>query len=225
MSQRTAAARRYNGPQHGAHRANNMNGKSGWAAAREQQQQFKLDVLLTEAAMLFSHRGYAATSLDDIAARLNITKTALYYYVKNKNDLLYQCYLRSLEATEACYREADAQGSNGLEKVLAYLRLDAETGPIAMTPLIELDVIKDSEARTYLAERLANCEAQFRGFIELGIEDGSIAPCDAALTMQFVLGASRWTMKWYEPDGSQSLTDINDAFMRFVTDGLAPRER
>ncbi len=194
-----------------------------WAQANELQHKLKLDVLLSEAALLFSHNGYAATSLDDIVARLNITKTAIYHYVRNKNDLLYQCYLRSIEATESCYARADQMGETGLEKIMAYLNLDAESGPIAMTPLTEPDVIKDAQAREELVARLNACEARFRSFIETGVADGSIAPCDPELTMQFILGATRWTMKWYAPEGTMSLTEINEAFMRLVTDGLRPR--
>lgn len=109
--------------------------------------------MLSETAILFSHKGYSATSLDDIATRLHITKTAIYHYVKNKNDLLYQCYLRSIEATERCYDEAEQSGKSGLEKLLHYLQLDAETGPIAMTPLTEIDVINAPALTT----RLEHC--------------------------------------------------------------------
>ncbi len=197
--------------------------KNSWTQAKEAHLRLKLEALLSEAAILFSHKGYSATSLDDIATRLDITKTAIYHYVKNKNDLLYQCYLRSIEATERCYDEAGKNGDTGLEKLLHYLQLDAETGPIAMTPLTEIDVIKDPAARAALTTRLEQCEKRFVGFIEQGIADGSIADCDPQLAMQFILGASRWTMKWYFPEGKKSLTEINDAFMKFVTDGLAPR--
>ena len=49
----------------------------------------KLEAILQEADVLFSRKGYNSTSLDDISARLDITKTALYHYVKNKNELLF----------------------------------------------------------------------------------------------------------------------------------------
>lgn len=198
--------------------------RTSWEQAKQAPGRLKREVLLTEAAILFSHKGYSATSLDDIVARLNITKTAIYYYVKNKNDLLYQCYLRSLDATESCYDEAERQGKTGLDKLLCYLRLDAESGPLSMAPLTELDAIKDSTARKALAKRLHLCEQRFQSFIVEGIRDGSIAPCDPELVMQFVLGSSRWIMKWYAPDSGHSLPDINTALMGFVRNGLCPRE-
>jgi len=196
---------------------------NGWARARQLHLQLKMDALLTEAAILFNRLGYSATSLDDIAKRLKVTKTAVYHYVKNKNDLLYQCYLRSMQATESCYDEAERRGGTGLEKILAYLELDAAAGVIAMTPLSELDVIENHAARAQLARRLKQCEGRFRSFITAGIADGSIAECDAELATQFILGASRWTMRWYSPEESKPLTEINASFMALITKGLEPR--
>ena len=198
-------------------------GKRGWHIAKEKLIQLKLDILLTEAAILFSHKGYSATSLDEIAEKLSITKTAIYHYVKNKNDLLYQCYLRSIESTEECYRKAATTGDTGLQKMVHYLQLDAESGPVAMTPLTELDSLKDIKARIDFEQRLKKCEGIFIGFIEEGINDGSITDCDPEMTMQFILGSSRWMMKWYSPDGHKDLPEIVDLFLKFILNGLVPR--
>src|ERR1700761_1575451 len=52
----------------------------------------RLDEVLSCAAAMFSSRGYAAASLEDIAAQLGMTRAALYYYATSKEDLLYKCY-------------------------------------------------------------------------------------------------------------------------------------
>mgnify|MGYP003885298701 CR=1 FL=1 len=52
----------------------------------------KRQAILSEAAKLFNIRGTRATTLSDIASRLSLTKTTLYYYVKSKEELIYQCY-------------------------------------------------------------------------------------------------------------------------------------
>ena len=197
--------------------------KSRWNIAKEKLVQLKLDILLTEAAILFNQKGYSATSLEEIAHRLSITKTAIYHYVKNKNDLLYQCYSRAIESTEQCYNEADKSGETGLQKIVNYLRLDAESGPITMTPLTELNTLKDVKAQKEFATRINQCETRFKGFILEGINDGSIAECDPEMTMQFILGASRWTMKWYRPEGGKDLPEIVEDFIAFLQNGLIPR--
>ena len=72
---------------------------SPWAPAaqRGQQRQIKRDAVLATAAQLFNERGFHATSLDDIAARLNVSKPTLYYYVKNKDEILIECVRNGLQ--------------------------------------------------------------------------------------------------------------------------------
>ena len=67
---------------------------SPWASVpdRQQQREAKRHAVLQAAAQLFNERGFHATSLDDIAARLNVSKPTLYYYVKNKQELLFLCH-------------------------------------------------------------------------------------------------------------------------------------
>lgn len=196
--------------------------RSAWDRARSEVMKIKLEAILQEADMLFSRKGYNSTSLDDIAGRLHITKTALYHYVQNKNELLYLCYQRSVELTEQCYERADRDGKTGLEKVLAYLRIDASTGVMSMTPLTELDAIRDPKLRQKLSQRIAACETRFRDFIAKGIGDGSIRDCDPHLTSLFILGASRHMMQWYNPDEGHDLKAIVERFIEFCCQGLAP---
>ena len=71
--------------------------------------------------------------------------------------------------------------------------------------------------------RLFEREARFRGFIEQGIRDGSITPCDPHLTALFILGASRHMMQWYDPDAGHDLREIVERFVEFCCRGLEPR--
>ena len=109
-------------------RSDAVRSRTAWNKSRSELIKIRLEAILQEADILFARKGYNATSLDDIAGRLHITKTALYHYVQDKNELLYLCYQRSIELTEQCYEQADHQGRTGLEKLLAYLRIDATSG-------------------------------------------------------------------------------------------------
>src|SRR3989442_1077411 len=74
---------------------------SPWSGTpdREQQREAKRQAVLQAAAQLFNERGFSATSLDDIAARLGVSKPTLYYYVKNKDEILLQCVNQGLAMT------------------------------------------------------------------------------------------------------------------------------
>ena len=56
---------------------------------RSVQHDAKRIAILSQAARLFNYKGSRATTLHDIADSLGLTKTSLYYYVKNKEDLIY----------------------------------------------------------------------------------------------------------------------------------------
>jgi len=64
---------------------------------RTAQHDAKRMAILSQAAKLFNYKGSRATTLRDIAASLGLTKTSLYYYVKSKEELIYQCYMAALE--------------------------------------------------------------------------------------------------------------------------------
>ena len=69
---------------------------------RDQQFNLKRTALLKEAARAFSSQGYHATSLDDVAKTLGVTKPALYYYVKNKQEILFECHMLSQDLGDRC---------------------------------------------------------------------------------------------------------------------------
>lgn len=196
--------------------------RTAWESARSELLKIKLEAILQEADVLFNRKGYNATSLDDIARRLKVTKTALYHYVRSKNELLYLCYQRAVELTEQCYERADDEGRTGLEKVIGYFRMDASKGVMSMTPLTELDAIKDAKRRQQLRQRISACEARFREFIEQGIRDGSIQKCESHLTSLFILGASRHVMQWYDPDAQPDISTITEYFIEFCRRSLMP---
>ena len=85
---------------------------SPWAPVshREQQREAKRQAVLQAAAQLFNERGFHATSLDDIAARLNVTKPTLHYYVKNKDEILLQCVRQGLDMMLAGIEASRAAG-------------------------------------------------------------------------------------------------------------------
>ena len=54
------------------------------------QHEAKQSAILSRAAKLFNTKGARATTLSDVANKLGLTKTSLYYYVKTKEDLIFQ---------------------------------------------------------------------------------------------------------------------------------------
>src|SRR5215469_17572142 len=97
---------------------------SPWRASRERQhdREVKREAVIRAAAHAFNLKGYHNTSLDDIAAALEVTKPTVYYYVTNKEQLLFECFVAGIEQIRAAFREARSLAVPARERLQAVLR-------------------------------------------------------------------------------------------------------
>lgn len=188
---------------------------------RPRDHQVKREAVLRVAADMFNKRGYAATSLDEIAAQFNITKTSLYYYVGGKPVLLQRCYEETLDYCDYAMDMVKKQDSKGLEKIVTYLRniiLEApRRGPLAVVN--EFHCLPE-EAREEIHRRARNLDENLLSLIEEGIADGSISPIPTKIAELLLMGALNWIWRWYEQDGPATPEEIADCFVSLFIDGL-----
>jgi len=180
------------------------------------------DRVLKAAAQCFNRKGYSGTSLKDVANLLGLTDPALYYYVRNKEELVYLCYIRAADIGHAAMLRARAEGTCGLDEVRLYLRYHIESmvgddGPIAI--MSEIPSLKPGH-RDEVLELSRRHSRDFEAMLERGIADGSISPCDVRMTGNSIMGSINWIPKWYHGDASMA-TRIVAEFPRILSGGLA----
>src|SRR5438445_13587309 len=90
-----------------------------WKAfqARQRNLDVKRDAVLQTAAHLFLEQGYRKTSMSELAKRLKITKPALYYYFRNKDEILVECYKAGISVIEDLMDQAAVTHGTGLDNV------------------------------------------------------------------------------------------------------------
>jgi AcrR family transcriptional regulator len=205
---------------------NNFVSHEPWKAFHVREQRIldvKREAALQTAAQLYLEMGYRKTSMSLLAARLKITKPALYYYFRNKEELLVECYRAGIESIEGALKGAiDFQG-NGLQKVESYIRSYA-------TAIVTFDfgrcvaTLDDSElsdqARRQVRNLKRRIDAAIRGYIEEGIADGSIASCNSKMASFAIAGAINWIGTWYRPNGGLGDEEVVSEFTRLLTAGL-----
>jgi hypothetical protein len=76
------------------------------------------------------------------------------------------------------------------------------------------------EARAEIRSYKREIDHRLRMFIQQGIDDGSIAPCDPKLAAFSIAGALNWTCMWYQPGGALAAEQIGQSFATMLTDGL-----
>jgi AcrR family transcriptional regulator len=190
----------------------------------DQRFRVKRDRMLRAAARCFNLKGYSGTSLKDVANLLGLTDAALYYYVRNKQELVYLCYLRAADVGREAMQRATGEGADGLDTVRRYLRYHIEylvgaEGPIAI--MSEIPSLKPEHRNEVLALSRKH-SAAFEALLERGIADGSIAPCDVRMTGNAIMGSLNWIPKWFHGDPAVA-AKILDEFPRILSAGLAAR--
>ena len=175
---------------------------NGEHSTREEASRAKRALVLREAGIAFSIKGFHNTSMDDIAARLGLTKTSLYYYFRNKDEILTSCLDRGLELAEDALAAALVVPGTTLDKVTTFVRLyvGAMTSELgAYTAALELQSTPQAELPRIKA-RMRDFDRRLRALVQAGIDDGSIASLDPALAVNWMMGAMALLPRWFRPD-------------------------
>lgn len=195
-------------------------------ASRRRDPASKREAVLKTAAELFLEKSYGRTSLDDIAKGLNITKPALYHYFHKKEEILLECYRWGTGLIEESLTEIEGSAGTGLEKVAAFVYSYANVMTVnfgrCVMRLDEGDL--SAQALHEVRTRKRRIDRRLRSFIQEGIRDGSVAPCDPKIAAFSIAGAVNWICMWYEPEGPLSAEEIASQFARTLTQGLARRK-
>jgi AcrR family transcriptional regulator len=181
--------------------------------------------VIRAAALEFNRKGYHNTSLDDIAARLEVTKPTVYYYVTSKEQLLFECFVTGVERIRAACREVRRLELPARERLNAVLRqygeaVASEFGWCMVRA--EQDDLSPAMSRHVKALK-SEIDQSIRRLIREGIQDGSIHPCDPKMTAFALAGALNWIAHWYREDQSMSGAQIAEAFVTIFEAGLRPR--
>jgi len=187
----------------------------------------KCKAILSEAARLFNVHGARATRLSDVAESLNLNKASLYYYIKSKDDLIYQTYQASCDALDVMLEKADTRGQTGADKLAAFVRAYFDAWQAIMlgerphfAMLTEIRALK-GDHRKKIAHRYSALYKRIKSFIQVGMEDGSLRPgqeTDAALA---VFGLVQLSVLWLAGVGPGGTDRAAEQIIDIVLHGIA----
>lgn len=191
--------------------------------SREDLQALKKTALVRAAGRAFKVKGFHNTSLDEVAQALNVTKAALYYYVKGKRELLFETQTLALDLGDVALEYGDG-GKTGLEKLARtmgkYVTLVTEDFiSQAFTANLE-DMLP--EHQVIIRKRHRAFDQRLRKFVEDGISDGSIASCDPKIAVAWMMGSVNWIPHWFRQEGEYGPEEIGQMFVKFISHGVAP---
>ena len=180
--------------------------------------------IIEVASLLFQERGYHATSIQDIAERLGVTKAALYYYIKNKELTLYEIHNKAMQTIETRMQEVLKRNEGPKEKLAAIIFMHIQA-LVDESPII---TVFFNERNHLLPEHLEVINKRRRQYEENtakviyeGIEAGVFKKdIDAMLATYAVIGMCNWLYQWYNPAGRLKPQEIAGLYSKIVLHGL-----
>jgi AcrR family transcriptional regulator len=205
-----------------------QNAKSGspfrTATERVQDRANKRDAVLLAAVRMFNERGFHATSLDDVAASLGVTKPMIYHYLGTKDQVLFECVRNGLQQLRNAAAEAASRPGTGLVRLQQFLcsyaecimndfgRCVARTNDEMLTP----------ESRRQFRKLKSDIDQVLRHMIEAAAADGSAEVDDIKFTAFAFAGALNWTAQWHQPDGPLKAEEIAAKLADILIGGITP---
>ncbi|KDC66175.1 TetR/AcrR family transcriptional regulator [Bordetella bronchiseptica] len=199
---------------------------SKWGAdlpSRDEMFQVKRRALIREAGKSFSRLGYHNASLDDVARALHVSKPALYYYVKDKNEILFECHNFALDLGDRAMEEARAAQATAFgrlrEFVFRYVHMiNGELGSYAV--LTEPATSLREPERQAILKRRRQFDSALRQWVNEAIADGDIADNDPGLVVAFFMGAINQIPLWFNPEGPIPGEQVARIFSNLISCGM-----
>jgi len=177
---------------------------------------------MRSAASVFRRRGYHGASVEEIAGALNMTKGNLYYYFKNKEEILFMCHDYALDVIQEHLAEIDKSTQPVERKVHAVIRgfvhlfIDVLHGT-AWT--LELEALSPALLKKIVAKR-DRVDRGFRRLLREGMDSGVLAPGDPKLLTFAIMGAINWIPLWFKSTGAAKADDVATVFADYLVGGL-----
>lgn len=182
----------------------------------------KRAAVLREATRIISRKGFHDTSLDDIAAALQVSKGTLYNYISDKQEILLECHKMALDIGDQAFAFADKHGTNGYAKIRLMLRayltwLNGALGGGGVAG--DVTALRPADRKLVLARR-DYTEQRLTAYFKEGFADGTVRRVDTKLAIFTIMGAVNSVQTWYSPGGRLSAEEIADTTIDILMHGI-----
>ena len=178
--------------------------------------------ILKSAAAAFRRRGYYGASVDEIASALHMTKGNLYYYFKDKEDILFACHEFALDLLLRMLKKVEESSHPPQEKLrrvivsFVHMMIDELRGT-ALT--MDVQALSASRRQKVIAKR-DRFDRGIRRIITAGIKTRVFRNADPKLATFAILGSINWIPYWFDPSGEATSVEIGEEFAEHLISGL-----
>jgi AcrR family transcriptional regulator len=181
-----------------------------------------LTSLLDVAVDVFNERGYDATSMEELAGRLGVTKSAIYHHVPSKVELLRLALDRALDGLWAVTEEPGARTGPAIDRLEHVVRGSVRV-LAAELPFVTLllRVRGNSAVEQAALDRRREFDRIVTDLVRAAAAEGDVRPdVDPAVTSRLLFGTVNSLTEWYRPDRGLAPAELADALIAIVFHGL-----
>lgn len=195
--------------------------------ARETAIDSRQEILRT-AARLFQQRGYDATSMNDVAAALKLSKGGLYHHFQSKDEILFEIMDHAMQITEERVVNPVRAITDAEERLRALIRLHIEVVLSPRDREITVMLHENHPLPPSLRRRINSRKKDYVHFLENlmaevqksrrpGAARGKVEPRAAAFAL---LGMINWIYQWYKPEGGLQAQNLIPQFTDLIFGGI-----
>ena len=183
----------------------------------------RLEEVLQSAANIFFAKGFHATSIEDVARDVGMLKGSLYYYIKSKEDLLFQLLLAGIEDGDSYIAKQIDPHGDPVEQLERAVRAQIDYIIQNKVPfglfLHEFDSLSGKRQHKLIAV-MSRYNNRFVDLVKRGQDQDKLIDGEPWLVVNGILGMCNWLYRWYDPEQISSPEQVKQVFLNLLLNGL-----
>jgi AcrR family transcriptional regulator len=178
--------------------------------------------IIRTAAKMFASKGYHATTVNEIAEELGITKPSIYYYIKSKEEILREIISGIMEPLEKVAKvgRSEQPAKERLETIIRTLATYAAERKEMTLIAMEQNNALPKRSRDALKRRQKEVDRALQQTLKEGVEEGTFTMDDIKITSYAISAVAIHIYRWYNPVGTFTSDQIADQFIYLLENGL-----
>ena len=183
----------------------------------------RLEEVLHSAANIFFAKGFHATSIEDVARDVGMLKGSLYYYIRSKEDLLFQLLLAGIEDGDSYIAQHIDPEGEPVEQLERAIRAQIDYIIQNKVPfglfLHEFDSLSGKRQHKVISV-MSRYNNRFVELVKRGQERGKLIDGEPWLIVNGILGMCNWLYRWYDTEHVSSPEQVKQVFVNLLFNGL-----
>lgn len=178
--------------------------------------------IIRTAARLFAEKGYHGVSLDEVAENMNITKPALYQYIRNKEEILQEICQACLVTGFDHWKLVNKSELTPRDKLRLFIEgvvMGVAEGRDMMAVLFGDSNALSPEVRNEVRMQQKAHDKELEALLQEGIDAGQFKIADKKIAVFTIFGACMWIYQWYRQDSRLSPQSIADGIIKLLEGG------